>query len=68
MQGDKKFTYDERGNLIKEARGKDGKLETLFEYNLQNQLIKTHKDGQTTEYKYDPLGRRKPAIRLKRPR
>ncbi len=33
-------------------------LVTLFEYNLQNQLIKTTKDGQTTEYKYDPLGRR----------
>ncbi|VAW63615.1 Rhs-family protein, partial [hydrothermal vent metagenome] len=58
MQGDKKFTYDERGNLIKEARGKGGKLETEFEYNLQNQLIKVVKNNQTMEYKYDPLGRR----------
>ncbi|HED35314.1 MAG TPA: hypothetical protein ENJ08_14050, partial [Gammaproteobacteria bacterium] len=58
MQGDRKFTYDECGNLIKEVRGKGGKLKTEFEYNLQNQLVKVVKDGQTTEYKYDPLGRR----------
>ncbi|VAW62070.1 Rhs-family protein [hydrothermal vent metagenome] len=58
MQGDRKFTYDERGNLIREIRGKGGKLKTTFEYNLQNQLVKTTKNGQTTEYKYDPLGRR----------
>jgi len=58
MQGDRKFSYDERGNLIKELRGKGGKLSTLFEYNLQNQLVKVIKDGQTIDYKYDPLGRR----------
>ena len=58
MQGDKKFTYDARGNLIQEKRGKDGKLETHFYYNLQNQLIKVEKGKQTTEYKYDPIGRR----------
>lgn len=58
MQGDRKFEYDPRGNLIKESRGKGGKLVTEFEYNLQNQLIKTTKNGQTTQYKYDPLGRR----------
>jgi RHS repeat-associated protein len=58
LQGDRKFEYDERGNLIKESRGKGGKLITEFEYNLQNQLVKTTKNGQTTEYKYDPLGRR----------
>lgn len=58
MQGDRKFTYDARGNLIQENRGKDGKLVTTFEYNLNNQLIKTTKDGQTTTYTYDPLGRR----------
>ncbi|MGK0173915.1 MAG: YD repeat-containing protein [Ulvibacter sp.] len=62
FQGDRKFTYDARGNLIKENRGKEGKLdkmagqpfctaqaarraeatdgfsETVFDYNLQNQL------------------------------
>jgi len=58
MQGDRKFSYDERGNLSKEMRGKGGKLSTLFEYNLQNQLVKVIKDGQTINYKYDPLGRR----------
>lgn len=58
MQGDRKFTYDARGNLIQENRGKDGKLVTTFEYNLNNQLIKSTKDGQTTTYTYDPLGRR----------
>lgn len=58
MQGDRKFTYDARGNLIQENRGKDGKLVTTFEYNLNNQLIKTTKNGQATTYTYDPLGRR----------
>lgn len=58
MQGDRKFTYDARGNLIQENRGKDGKLVTTFEYNLNNQLVKTTKEGQTTTYTYDPLGRR----------
>ncbi|VUD41495.1 Putative deoxyribonuclease RhsC [Thalassocella blandensis] len=58
MQGDRKFTYDARGNLIKENRGKEGKLETQFAYNLQNQLIAVKKEGQLTEYQYDPLGRR----------
>ncbi|VAW70167.1 Rhs-family protein [hydrothermal vent metagenome] len=58
LQGDRKFSYDSRGNLIKEVRGKGGKLETLFEYNLQNQLIKVIKNGQATEYKYDSIGRR----------
>ncbi len=58
LQGDKKFSYDERGNLIKETRGKGGKLVTTFSYNLQNQLTAVTKEGQTTQYKYDPLGRR----------
>ena len=58
MQGDRKFTYDARGNLIKENRGKEGKLETQFAYSLQNQLVAVKKDGQVTEYEYDPLGRR----------
>lgn len=58
MQGDRKFTYDARGNLVKENRGKDGNFETFYHYNLQNQLIKVEKDHKITEYRYDPLGRR----------
>jgi RHS repeat-associated protein len=58
MQGDRKYTYDSRGNLIQENRGKDGKLVTTYEYNLNNQLTKVTKNGQTTTYTYDPLGRR----------
>ncbi len=58
MRGDRKFTYDKRGNLIQENRGKEGKLQTRYHYNLDNQLVKVEKDGQTTQYKYDPLGRR----------
>ncbi len=58
MQGDRKFTYDARGNLVKECRGKGGKRETRFDYNLQNQLVRVAREGQVTEYQYDPLGRR----------
>ncbi len=60
LQGDKKFAYDARGNLVKEVRGKDGKLHKTFHYNLQNQLIKveTNSAHETVTYKYDPLGRR----------
>ncbi len=58
FQADRHFTYDERGNLIQENRGKGGKIAKCFFYNLQNQLIKVEQPGQTTEYKYDPLGRR----------
>ena len=60
MQGDKKFDYDARGNLIKESRGHDGKLQTQFVYNLNNQLIAVtswQRDKSVT-FKYDPLGRR----------
>ncbi len=58
MQGDRKFEYDDRGNLIEEKRGKEGKLLTKFHYNSQNQLVKVEKNGQEIEYKYDALGRR----------
>ena len=58
MQGDRKFEYDERGNLIEEKRGKEGKLVTKFHFNSQNQLVKVEKNGQEVEYKYDALGRR----------
>ncbi|HSC67102.1 MAG TPA: DUF6531 domain-containing protein, partial [Cellvibrio sp.] len=43
MQGDRKFEYDARGNLVRETRGKGGKLETRFEYNFNNQLCKVIK-------------------------
>ena len=58
MQGDRKFDYDDRGNLVEEKRGKEGKLVTKFHYNSQNQLVKVEKNGQDIEYKYDALGRR----------
>jgi RHS repeat-associated protein len=60
IQGDKKFSYDLRGNLIKEARGKDGKLEKRFTYDLNNQLIAVigQQRDQSVTFKYDPLGRR----------
>ncbi len=58
FQGDRHFTYDKRGNLIQEKRGRGGKLITRYQYNLNNQLTKIEKHGQTTEYTYDPLGRR----------
>ncbi|MGD8568705.1 MAG: DUF6531 domain-containing protein, partial [Gammaproteobacteria bacterium] len=60
IQGDKKFEYDERGNLIQENRGKDGKLQKTFHYNLQNQLtsVETNSQHETVTFKYDPLGRR----------
>ena len=58
MQGDRKFEYDVRGNLIRETRGKGDPLETTFTYNFSNQLVQVVKDGQATEYAYDPIGRR----------
>ncbi len=58
MQGDRKFQYDPRGNLIQENRGKDGKICTQYKYDLHNQLVEVEKQGQTTRYQYDPLGRR----------
>ncbi|GAB2192097.1 hypothetical protein MAH1_37060 [Sessilibacter sp. MAH1] len=58
FQGDRHFTYDSRGNLIKEARGKNGKLVTEFRYNAQNQLVEVNSNGTKTHYQYDALGRR----------
>jgi len=60
LQGDKHFEYDDRGNLIKETRGKASKLEKRYEYDLQNQLIKVyiHSSKETVHDTYDPLGRR----------
>ncbi|WP_431689186.1 RHS repeat-associated core domain-containing protein [Hahella sp. NBU794] len=58
FHGDRHFEYDAAGNLIREKRGKGGKLETRYQYNKQNQLVAIEKDGQKTEYQYDALGRR----------
>ena len=60
LQGDKKFTYDARGNLVQETRGQDGKHVKRFTYNLNNQLIevKSSQRDQSVRFKYDPLGRR----------
>ncbi len=58
FQGDRHFTYDQRGNLIKEARGKNGKLITSYTYNAQNQLVGVDNCGTKTQYQYDALGRR----------
>ncbi|MDH5180069.1 MAG: RHS repeat protein [Gammaproteobacteria bacterium] len=52
---DYRFNYDDTGNLIEERKGRHT---SQFHYNVQNQLTKVEKDGQTFEYKYDPLGRR----------
>ena len=58
FHGDRHFTYDARGNLVEEKRGKEQKLRTKYTYNSQNQLIQIEKDGQVFEYAYDALGRR----------
>jgi RHS repeat-associated protein len=58
MQGDRHFEYDDAGNLIRERRGKGGKLVTEYHYNLQNQLIQVINQGQVITYRYDALGRR----------
>lgn len=58
MQADRKFTYDARGNLIHEQRGKAGVIQTTYRYNLANQLIEVNKNNQLIRFAYDPLGRR----------
>ncbi|HNG60069.1 MAG TPA: RHS repeat-associated core domain-containing protein, partial [Cellvibrionaceae bacterium] len=58
MQADRKFTYDARGNLIHEQRGKGGVIQTAYRYNLANQLIEVNKNNQRIQFAYDPLGRR----------
>ncbi|MGD8592369.1 MAG: DUF6531 domain-containing protein [Gammaproteobacteria bacterium] len=50
-----RFEYDDVGNLVRQFQGK---LETRFYFNVANQLVRVHKHNQTTEYSYDPLGRR----------
>ena len=58
FQGDRKFSYDAAGNLIKENRGKGGSLETRYRYNSQNQLIGVDNGNEVSRYSYDALGRR----------
>ena len=50
-----RFEYDDVGNLVRQFQGR---LETRFYYNVANQLVRAYRNGQTTEYTYDPLGRR----------
>ncbi|MEW5755123.1 MAG: RHS repeat-associated core domain-containing protein [Pseudomonadota bacterium] len=60
LQGDKKFEYDARGNLVRETRGQGGALEQRYSYTLSNQLAQvtsTQRDHNIS-FKYDPLGRR----------
>ncbi|MDE1464978.1 RHS repeat-associated core domain-containing protein [Spartinivicinus poritis] len=56
--GDRHFEYDSRGNLVKEKRGREGRLVTDYIYNAQNQLVKVKNQKGEFEYKYDALGRR----------
>ena len=58
FQGDVHYLYDEHGNRTQSARGKAQKLKTHYHYNAQHQLIAVDKEGQTTTFTYDALGRR----------
>ena len=58
FHGDRHFSYDSRGNLVEERRGKGGRRITRYEYNAFNQLTAIERDGQRSEYAYDALGRR----------
>jgi WXG100 family type VII secretion target len=47
------FRYDSLGNVISKA---EGDIETLYEYNVVNNLAKlTYADGKTVELTYNPL-------------
>lgn len=58
LHGDRHFSYDKRGNLIQEKRGKNQSLVANYQYNGWNQLTSVEKDGFKTYYQYDALGRR----------
>jgi RHS repeat-associated protein len=45
------YEYDKAGNLVQRA-------DTTFKWDSNNRLIESRKEDKTTEYKYDPLGRR----------
>ena len=53
--GDRLYTYDPDGNLIREE-GPDGV--TVYTYNDQNRLIGIMRGGDTWQYTYDALGNR----------
>ncbi len=58
FHADRHFSYDKRGNLIEEKRGKNQSLNANYQYNGWNQLVSVEKDGFKTHYRYDALGRR----------
>ncbi len=56
--GDNHYVYDDRGNRILNARGKNQSLQQRFTYNALNQLECVENQQQKTTYQYDALGRR----------
>ena len=59
-QGNRRFSYDERGNRIEEIIERGPRLGqvTRYSYNAQNQLVEVNVAGVVTRYAYDALGRR----------
>lgn len=55
---DHHYDYDARGNLCESRRGATQVDQTLFEYNALDQLVASTRNGITTTYAYDALGRR----------
>ncbi|SHO55717.1 RHS repeat-associated core domain-containing protein [Vibrio quintilis] len=59
FQGDRHFSYDEFGNLTQEARGKEGRLVSGYQYDCEHRLTQvTRPDGTQASYTYDAFGRR----------
>lgn len=56
--GDNHYRYDERGNRILRAHGKQQRLQQHFKYNALNQLEAVESQQHQTTYQYDALGRR----------
>ncbi len=55
---DRKFQYDEAGNLVQVNQGPTGADEMKLVYGPDNQLIRVERDGLTTTYEYDAFNRR----------
>ncbi|CAM2063905.1 DUF1308 domain-containing protein [Sulfidibacter corallicola] len=55
---DKKFEYDDVGNLVKRVQGHAGCDITEFAYDAENRMIRSVRHGVATTYRYDALGRR----------
>ena len=53
-----RYEYDDAGNLTKKISTEDERKQLIFEFNAENQLVKTSRFGMSTKYKYDALGRR----------